>query len=82
MTSGCAVVATESTDDVKELLGDGQRGVLVPLWDSYALAEAILRILWDKRLRANLIEAGIHYARNFSISSSVTLYEELLKSVL
>jgi glycosyltransferase involved in cell wall biosynthesis len=49
---GCAIPA------VKEVIGDGVDGVIVPPDDSAALASALLRLLGDEALRARLGAAG------------------------
>jgi len=81
MACGCPVIATESNPDLGELLGDNERGILVPPRNFYALAEAILRVVWDKNLRKKLTEAGTRHVKHFDRSDAVLRYERLLKSV-
>jgi glycosyltransferase involved in cell wall biosynthesis len=54
---GNAIVATD-VDGIPESLGFGQRGLLVPPADPAALAEAIVRVLGDDDLRAELSRAA------------------------
>jgi len=51
------VVATE-VGSIPEIVRDGETGYLVPPRDSQALAEAVLRLLRDKKLRGEMGERG------------------------
>jgi len=51
------VVATE-VGSIPEIVHDGETGFLVPARDSQALAEAVLRLLRDKKLRREMGERG------------------------
>ncbi len=62
MLSGVATVAT-SGGGMPELVHDGVTGLLVPMDDAHALADAIERLLRDDGLRRRLAEAGQHRAR-------------------
>lgn len=57
MTCRTPVVAFE-VEGPRELLGDGERGLLAPRFDSGALAAATDRLLADASLRARLGQAG------------------------
>jgi glycosyltransferase involved in cell wall biosynthesis len=80
MACGCPVIATKSSPDLEELLGDNERGILVPPRNSYALAEAILRVVGDKNLRKQIAEAGMRHVKHFDTSSAMLQYERLLRS--
>ncbi len=56
-SAGCPVVACDA-DGPRELIRDGQDGLLVPREDPDALADAIRRVLADPALRATLIASG------------------------
>lgn len=47
LACGCPVVATDSPGGTREILDDGEYGLLVPVGDSNALAEAVCRTLED-----------------------------------
>ena len=57
MAAGCAVIATRG-GGVPEIVVDGESGLLVPMGDAAAMAEAILRLASDAELRKRLGEAG------------------------
>ncbi len=57
MAMGVPVVAT-TVSAIPELVEDGNTGLLVPPGDPERLAEAMARMLTDKDLRQNVIDAG------------------------
>jgi glycosyltransferase involved in cell wall biosynthesis len=67
MACGTPVVATP-VGGVPKLLQDGKTGLLVPVRDSEALSNGLLRVLQDEDLRGELT----HRAREFIISEGLT----------
>jgi glycosyltransferase involved in cell wall biosynthesis len=63
MSCGTPVVTTTSSS-LPEVVGDA--GLLVPPTDADALGEALLRLLNDAKLRAEMRERGLQQARRFS----------------
>ena len=61
------VVATP-VGNIAESLGEGRRGVLVPLRDPAALAAGIARVIDDRELRQRCICDGHAYAREHDLS--------------
>ena len=57
------VVSTDCPTGPAEVLNGGGAGLLVPVGDHLALAEAILRVLGDAELRGRLVEHGTERAR-------------------
>lgn len=80
MACGCPIIATDCAPGVRELLGEGKRGLLVAPKDPHALAEAILKILWDDNLRKEFSQAGLQYAKEFATEKIVAQYEALLNT--
>jgi glycosyltransferase involved in cell wall biosynthesis len=82
MACGVPVVATKS-EGACEILEDGVTGLLVPLGDHEALAEAICALLADGRRRASLAARALEAVRDrFSLERMVTATEQLYESVL
>lgn len=79
MACSCPIIATDCAPGVRELLGEGKRGLLVAPRDPHALAEAILRMLWDDNLRKEFREAGLQYAKEFAAEKIIAQYEELMR---
>lgn len=55
----------------KEVITDGENGLIVPREDSHALANAMSSIKSDKQLRSNLADSAKKSAERFSISHHV-----------
>lgn len=74
--SGVPVVAS-GTGGVREVISDGETGLIVPPGDPVALASAIRRLLDDEALRKRLIEKGLEGLEIYSPESMVNEYERL-----
>lgn len=67
MAAGTPIVATDCPSGPRELLQDGEAGLLVPVGDAEAMANAIDRLLSDDVLRNELIKAGRARVEQFDI---------------
>jgi glycosyltransferase involved in cell wall biosynthesis len=68
MAMGLAVVATDA-GGIPEAVVDGETGVLVPRSDANALAGAIVRLLKNRELRAQMGAAGtVRVTQNFGVA--------------
>lgn len=82
MACGVPVVATRS-EGAGEILEDGVTGLLVPLGDHEALAEAVCALLDDGPRRARLAARALEAVRDrFSLERMVTATEQLYLGVL
>ncbi len=82
MACGCPVIATDIAGGaVRELLLDGECGVIVPSEDSDALADAIEALLGDEQRRTQLSAAGAARAHEFDIEVIIEENGQLLESV-
>ena len=63
LASGCAVVGAD-IDPVREFITDGQNGLLTPCLDPERLAERVLQLLDDDRLRKRLQAGARPFSRN------------------
>lgn len=77
MTCGVPVISTRCPSGPEEIITDGVNGLLVPVGDEKAMAEAMLRLLRDDELRGGLAEAGRRRAEDFDVRETVRRYEEL-----
>lgn len=67
MNQGCPIIATDAVGAaVGGLLANGIDGFIVPERNSYALAEAILKILNDNRLRDDMHKAALQKISNWN----------------
>jgi len=78
MACGLPVVCTDCQSGPREILADGEYGLLVPVGDSAAVAAAIRRLVDDPHLRASLRTAGLERAREFDVGRLAHQYAEVL----
>jgi glycosyltransferase involved in cell wall biosynthesis len=76
LAAGTPVVATRCTGTT-EILEGGRCGLLVPQGDVEALSDAMLRVIRDAELRERLSSLGRRRARDFSVKTIVSAYEEV-----
>ena len=81
MASGKAIVST-AVDGCREVLEDGNTGLLVPPRDPDALAAALARVADDAELRARLSRMARDASRRYDIGECVRRMEDLYDDVL
>lgn len=80
MACGAPVVATDCHAGPAEIIRPGATGLLVPVDDAAALAQAMGSLLADPQLRGRLAEAGREeVVRRFRAASVVEAYAEALR---
>jgi glycosyltransferase involved in cell wall biosynthesis len=82
MACGCPVVSTDCPSGPREIIRDGENGLLVPVNDPPALADALSRVLADEALRRSLIAGGLKRAEDFTIPAMVEGYERVYQKIL
>ena len=65
LACGCAVVCTEHKSGARELFGDNEYGLLVPLNDEDALFEGLKTMCEDKHLRQEYEKKASKRAKDF-----------------
>ena len=78
MASGTPVV-TSNVSSLPEVAGDA--AVLVDPYDPEALADAMMRVLTDEKLRKDLRRRGLERAKQFSWEQSVRRVREIYGKV-
>jgi len=78
---GVAAIATDCAGGSREILENGNYGLLVPPDDETALANAIAKLLGDPSLRNHLSSLGPARARTFAAEQSISLWKQLLADV-
>ncbi len=79
---GVPVVSTDHKFGANEIIEDGKSGILVPVSDPRAMAEAILQVLEDGKLRQTLSKNALERARRFSVERNIKEYEKLFREVV
>ncbi|MGB9299886.1 MAG: glycosyltransferase, partial [Anaerolineae bacterium] len=65
-----------------DFLRDGETGFLVPVGAEEVLAERILHLANDERLRRRMSEFNVEYVKGFHISGVAARYEALFSEVI
>jgi len=82
MASGVPIVATKC-GAIPEVVADGETGILVPPEDPQAIAEAVIYLLKNPRLRKKMGSAGRKRVKEmFTVERMVAQYEELYERLL
>lgn len=82
MTCGTPVVSTNCVSGPGEIIENGKSGILVPVSNPQALAEAILKVLNNPSLAHKFSDEGKKRAEYFSVEKSVKEYEKLILELL
>ena len=78
MAAGVAIVASD-VPACREVLGNGEAGIIVPPGNATKLAEAIVELLQNQELRANICAAAARRVqREYSIEKCAARWEALL----
>ncbi len=81
MSTGTLVVASD-TDPVKELISDGENGVLVPFFEPDKIADKVCHIIDNKAEYENLRQnARQTIKQSYSVKDLLPKYWQLIKSV-
>ena len=73
MACGCAVVATDCPSGPQEILAGGKYGLLVPIEDATALADAMLQTLELPLSQADSIERGRYFSAERAVAEYLAL---------
>ena len=72
------IIATDCPTGPREILNQGKSGLLVPVGDAKALANAMQRIVSDNQLRASLQQDIEQHRQLFLPEKCIELFEQLL----
>lgn len=78
MACGAAVIATDCTVSMREIIHDGVNGVLVPSNDSNALASAMDRLMLDQAERKRLGSSAVDVVDHFGVDTVMSKWNALL----
>ena len=82
MACGLPVIATDCRSGIREMLNDGECGMLVPAEDPERLAGAIVRLIKDRPAREELSVLAKQRVGDFSADKILKQYEDLISSQL
>lgn len=75
---GKLIVATDCPTGPREILDDGKAGLLVPVGDARAMAEAIHQLLSDKQLQQHIHHQAEKHQQEFLFKSTLKHFNELI----
>jgi glycosyltransferase involved in cell wall biosynthesis len=78
MACGLPVVCTDCESGPREILADGECGILVPVRDAGAVAAAIRQLAADPQMRARIRERGLLRSRDFDVHRIAQQYVDVL----
>ncbi len=78
MSSGCAVVSTDCRG-VNEYIVNNKNGLLVPIKDSNAISDAVIKLVNDKNLLNTIAREGQATAKNYTYDSMYKQFESIFK---
>ena len=81
MAAGLPVVAFDCPTGPAEQLDGGRSGVLVPVGDSAALADGILRVVTDPAEQRRLADAASERVRDFDVDATAARWEALFEEL-
>ncbi len=79
---GMPMVSTNYPFGANEIIENGKSGLLVPVGDTEAMAEAILKLLKNNTLAKELGTAAKEKAQSFHVKKMFSEYEKLFKEVV
>lgn len=82
MACGCPVVATDCSFGPRELIGNNEFGLLVPVKDYKKMAEAIHLLLLNENLRLRIIKKAKEKIYPFFIDYAVAQYEKIINELI
>ena len=77
MVCGVPVISSDCSYGPREIITNGNNGLLVPRADEKTLADAMLTLLKDENLRKKFSQNGKRRAEVFRIEKILPQYEEL-----
>ena len=72
------IVATDCPTGPREILDGGEAGMLVPVGDAQAMAEALHKVLTDPALQDRLLQAGQRHRQKFTFEVIQQQFEALI----
>ncbi len=79
---GMPIISTDYKYGADEIIEDGKSGILVPVGQPAKMADAILRLIENKALTAEMGKEAKKRARHFSVATMTAKYMNLFDSIL
>ncbi len=76
------IVSTDCPTGPREILNDGKAGLLVPVGDANAMAEAVHRMLTERELQEETLEQLKLHRQHFMFEETERMFYKMIKEVL
>ncbi len=77
---GKLIVSTDCPTGPREILDDGKAGLLVPVGDAPAMADALQKLLTDETLKGELLRHAQEHRRCFLFESTRKQFDEVIRN--
>jgi len=74
----CPAISTDCPSGPNEIIENGKSGIMVPLKDEKALAQAIIKILTNSSFAQEIAQNGRRRAEDFSVKNIINQYERII----
>ena len=81
MSLGIPTISTDCDYGPREIIEDGKNGILVPVGEPDAIADAMVRLLEDGKLAKAISENALKTSRGFTLEKMVSGYESLFREL-
>lgn len=81
LSIGTPIISTDCPTGPREILEDGKYGILLPVGDAQAIADAMLQMIDDDNLFNRLSNLGPQRAARFDLPNIIHEWEQLFKEV-
>lgn len=81
MACGVPIVATDCDFGPREIIRQGQSGLLVPVEDAESLGRAVASVLDDRDLAHQIAEGAQQRAQDFDVANMTRAYEQLFREL-
>lgn len=82
MSFGLPIVSTDTPFGPREILDNGKYGILVPMKDTKAMADAMYELLTDKRKYQYYSKKSLERAKYFSLDKMLKAYKKIILDLL
>jgi glycosyltransferase involved in cell wall biosynthesis len=82
MSQGLPVISTDTPFGPREILDNGKYGILVPMKDPQAMAEAMYKLLTDEKLYQHYSKKSLERVKYFSLDKMLNEYKKVILNLL
>ncbi len=82
LACGIPIISTDCETGPREVLGNGRYGMLVRVMDSNDLADKMLLLAWDSKLKEKYSKLSLERANKFEINKFVNQWIDLINSLI